>query len=214
MKIKGIIFDLDGTVLDTIEDIGDSMNEVLEGLGMEKLSYNEYKLKVGRGFRNLVKDIIPNSSEEEIDSNYEALELAYERNYLNKSKPYENIVKMLNSLVDKDIKIGINTNKNQKYASNLIAEKFKNINFIDVAGVKDGKYIKPDPTSGNNIIEKMSLSKDEVLYIGDTEVDIKTGKNIGVKTVAVAWGFRDFEDLKIENPDFMIENPMEIIDLL
>ncbi len=214
MKIKGIIFDLDGTVLDTIEDIGDSMNEVLEGLGMEKLSYNEYKLKVGRGFRNLVKDIIPNSSEEEIDSNYEALELAYERNYLNKSKPYEYIVKMLNSLVDKDIKIGINTNKNQKYASNLIAEKFENISFIDIVGVEDGRYIKPDPTSGNNIIEKMGLSKDEVLYIGDTEVDIKTGKNIGVKTVAVAWGFRNFEDLKIENPDFMIENPMEIIDLL
>lgn len=214
MAIKGIIFDLDGTVLDTIEDIGDSMNQVLDGLGLEKLSYDEYKLRVGGGFRKLVGNILENLEEDQIDLQLKSLEAYYRKNYLNKSKPYDGIVDMLNILMDRGIKLAINTNKNQEYASEIIAKKFPNISFLDVLGVDERNYIKPDPRAGEEIIKKMGLDKDEVLYVGDSNVDIMTGKNLGIKTVGVDWGFRGEEELKRYGADHILYRPMDLIELL
>lgn len=210
MKIKGIIFDLDGTLLNTIEDIGDSMNQVLQDMDLQPLTYDEYKLKVGGGFKKLVISILGNSDEEALKK----LEDAYRENYLNKAKPYENIEKLLEILVDRDIKIAINTNKNQEYTNRLIEAKLPKIEFLDMIGVDSRGYVKPDPRGAEILVEKMGINKREILYVGDSNIDIMTGKNAGLKTVGVDWGFRGERELKEYGADYIVYDPMEILDIL
>lgn len=214
MKIRGIIFDLDGTLINTIEDIGDSMNFVLRKLGREELSYGEYKIKVGGGFRKLVKSILPDLEDEDYDYALKLLEASYRENYLSKSKPYEDMEKLLGKLSEKKIKLGINTNKNQEYTNKLIEKVFGDVDFVEIVGVDQRGFVKPDPSGAELVLEKMGLAKEEVLYVGDSNIDMLTGKNAGLKTVGVDWGFRGEAELRQYGADFIAYEPLDILRLI
>lgn len=213
--IKGIIFDLDGTLLNTISDIAQSMNAVLEDYGYPEFSEDEYMLKVGNGFRKLIERSLPENAN--YDLVIEALEkffYYYDMYYMNASRPYDGIIPLLQELNKRNIKIAINTNKREDYAANLINTRFNEIELIGFKGQVENRPIKPDPTGAKELIEMMQLSFDEVLYVGDSRTDVLTGMNANLKVVGVTWGFRGFNELKEANATYIIDKPSELLELI
>ena len=191
-----VFFDLDGTLLNTIEDIGDSMNEVLQTFNLNTYSYDEYKHKVGGGFRNLVLNSFPKGTDENtIDKALGMFLKIYSEKYINKTRAYNGIKDLLNLLAEKNIKLAVNSNKKDEYTKNLIYKFFDGIPFIDVYGERENTQIKPNPTAALEIAENMKLKPKEILFIGDSKTDILTAKNAHMDSVGVLWGFRDHEEL-------------------
>lgn len=213
--IKGIIFDLDGTTLSTLEDIQDSLNVALKEYGIEEKTYDEVRLGVGRGYINLVKAVVPSDYKQE-----KVLEIAerykdiYSNNCDKKTKPYPGITELLQELQNRNIKIAINSNKSDKNTKNIIFKNFPGINFVEVFGSRPDVNIKPDPAGANYIIEKMNLSKDEVLYVGDSETDMATARNAGLKAAGCLWGFRDKETLINNGADIILDKPKDLLKYL
>lgn len=213
--IKGIIFDLDGTLLDTISDIGDSVNQMLEDYGYPTFTYDEYKLKVGHGFKNLIERSLPSSAD--FDLKEEALAkfiYYYHRNYTNSSYPYPGIIETLHKLADRNIKLAINSNKADEYTNNLAKIRLSEIDFVAVLGQIEGIPKKPDPANALKIIKTMQLDPSEVVYIGDSATDIKTAKNAHLVSIGVAWGFRGEGELKEAGADHIAYRPSDIIDII
>ena len=213
--IKGIIFDLDGTVLSTLYDIQESLNIVLRQHGYKLQTYEDVRLHIGRGSRNLVKDSIPdNSSDELIDSLTQEYIDTYRHYYNVKTKPYNGIQELLDELENRGIKIAVNSNKPDEYTKDLIKTHYPGNNFIAVIGARKGIPYKPDPYSANEIVQIMNLNKNEVLYVGDSDSDVKTAKNASLKCVGCLWGFRDLKTLTDTGADIIIKEPKELLNYL
>ncbi|HHT05275.1 MAG TPA: HAD family hydrolase [Hydrogenispora sp.] len=212
---KGVIFDLDGTLLDTIADMSSSVNQVLAALGYPQFSCAEYKQKIGRGFRNLLERSLPEEhrTDEEISAALKRFLEIYDQNYMNETVPYEGIPEVLNHLVEKGVKMGVNSNKRTDYTNNLIRKFFPDIEFVGVFGERAGVPKKPHPQSALEILERMELAANEVIYIGDSGTDIQTGKNAGMATAGVLWGFRTSAELEENGADYILRTPQEIITL-
>lgn len=214
-KYSGVIFDLDGTLVYTIEDIGDSMNEVLKIYNLDTFSYEEYKQKIGRGLRRLVINSFPEDTiESTIDEALETLYKVYAKKYLNKSKPYDGIRDLLCILNKKGLKLAVNSNKKDEYTKNIINKFFDNIPFTNIYGEREGIPNKPDPTSTLEIAKNMNLEPNEILFIGDSEVDILTATNANMDSVGVLWGFRDYDVLKKSGAKYMVSDWKEILDII
>lgn len=214
-RYKGVIFDLDGTLIDTIEDISDSVNEVLTIYGYPNHSYEDFKLKVGKGFKDLIKKSFPKDADEKIIENGVSLFVeSYNKNYQNKTKPYEDVEEVLKELHKMGIKIGVNSNKRNDYTNQLITKCFNVIPFVAILGEREGIPKKPDPMSALEIAKLMNLNPSEILYIGDTKTDISTSKNAGMDSIGVLWGFRSFEELESHGATYIISNAMEILDIV
>ena len=214
-KYKGIIFDLDGTLLNTIEDISDSMNEVLKAFNLNTYSYEEYKQKIGGGFRNLVLNSFPkDANENTIDKALDMLFKIYSENYINKTRPYDGIEDLLYLLAEKNIKLAVNSNKKDEYTKNLIYRFFHGIPFTDIYGQRENIQIKPDPTAALEIAENMNLKPEEILFIGDTKTDVLTGKNAHMDSVGVLWGFRSREELSKYGAKYIVSDWKEILDIV
>ena len=214
-KYRGVIFDLDGTLLDTIDDIADSMNDVLKQYCHPIFTSEEYKLKIGGGFKNLALNSFPKGTLEKIIN--ESIELfanMYDKRYMNKSKPYEGIDELLDILVDKDIKLGVNSNKRNDYTNNLVNNFFQKIPFVAVYGECKDIPTKPDPTLVLKITKAMDLKPEEILYVGDTNTDMMTAGNAGVDSVGVLWGFRSYEELNKYGAKYIISKPEELLDII
>lgn len=213
--IKGIIFDLDGTILDTVEDIKNSINLTLKDFNLNPISYEETKQKTGSGFKMLMQRAFPlNSDDATIDSAVEKFTYYYDLNYDKTTKAYKGINELIDYLLDHNYLIGINSNKKQEYTKKLVKKHFPNINQDYVFGKREGLPVKPDPINNLEIIKLMNLKHSEVLYVGDSDIDCKTARNSNLKLCAVSWGFRDKEILRQYNPDYLVDNPKEIINIL
>lgn len=213
--IKGIIFDLDGTLIDTIEDIGNSVNSVLEDYGYPTYTMLEYKQMVGYGFMQLIKNAMPSGLKD--DQYEEALAkftYYYDKFYMDTTHPYAGIEDLLSELKAKDIKIAVNSNKRDDYTKSLINHCFATYDFVDVVGSRANIPNKPDPTTALEIASKMGFAKDEIMYVGDSETDIKTGLNAGLKTIGVAWGFRSKKQLEEAGAKIIIDQPLELLNHL
>lgn len=214
-RYKGVIFDLDGTLLDTIEDLSDSMNIVLTKYKHPNFTKEEYMLKVGNGFRGLVLNSFPEETDEKIiDKAVEQFAEIYDSNYLNKTKPYDEINYVLDGLNRMGIKLGVNSNKKDHYTMNLVSKFFARIPFIRVYGERAGIEKKPDPTSALEIAQAMELKPEEILYIGDSKTDILTAQNADMDSVGVLWGFRSEEELREYGASYIVSSPKEILDIV
>lgn len=213
--IKGIIFDLDGTTLSTLCDIQGSINLVLKNHNYPEKNYDEVRLAIGRGSRNLIKDSLPlNTKDEIIDTLLNEYIEIYGHHYDVETRPYEGIKELFNKLEEKGIVLAINSNKPDKYTKNLIKSHYPGNNFIAVIGAREGIPYKPDPYSANEIVEKMGFDKSEILYVGDSDNDVKTAKNAGLKCVGCLWGFRDIQTLTDAGADYIISKPKELLNYL
>ena len=211
---KGIIFDLDGTLINTLEDLADSVNEALSESGYPTWPVDDYRMKVGRGFRNLIENSVPADKREDsavIDEVLKKFVAAYDRRYMNKSCPYEGIEALLAELSAEHIRVAVNSNKRTDYTEKLIAKLFPRVPFVAVFGERKGVPKKPDPAGALEIAGMMGLAPEELLYIGDSGTDIQTGKNAGMDTVGVAWGFRGKGELKENGAVYIVETAEEIL---
>ncbi len=214
MQIKGIIFDLDGTLLDTINDIAFCTNTVLERRGFQTYAVERYNDFVGKGldwlFEKALKSenlVVKKSIIDEMSIEFEDL---YHKNWHRKTQPYKGIIEMLNSLKEKNIKMAILSNKPDKFTKIMVEYFFQNYDFIDIKGASDEFPLKPHPITTNQIIKKMKLTPEEIIFVGDSDVDMQTGLNSKCIPIGVEWGFRSVEELEENGATAILQKPAEI----
>lgn len=209
--IKGIIFDLDGTLLNTITDLNNSVNKTFKLMNVDKVNAEEKTMsEVGHGIKNLIEQIFSDTNVD-IDKAYQTFLDVYKEEYTKHTKPYEGIKELIDELNNLNIKIGVNSNKNDEYTKHLIELNFNNINLNYVLGKTSNIKTKPDPEGLNYIINKMNLNKNEVIYCGDSPTDVKTASNANIRCISVTWGFRSEEVLRKVN-DNIVYKPSEILE--
>ena len=214
MKYEAVIFDLDGTLIDTLEDLKDSINFALEQHGMPERSLEEVRTFVGNGVKKLVFRSVPeNTSEELRESCLKAFKAHYITNSMNKTRPYNGICELIKKLKEKGVKLAVVTNKTQDAADAIMNEFFKD-DFEIIIGQIDGVAQKPQPDGVWYAIEKLGASKQNSVYIGDSEVDCLTAKNSGIPIIGVTWGFRGRKVLEENNADYIVDSPEEILNII
>ena len=211
--MRAIIFDLDGTLLDTIEDISDSMNHVLDMHDFPRHTIEEYKLFVGDGASNLVKRSVRSfdAAEEILAQLEQEFRVDYDKRQTTKTRPYDGIPELLSELVDRGIKIAVLSNKPHELTEKIIAHYFPDVIFNAVIGQRPGHPIKPDPAVALEILEIFGLRSNDVLYVGDTGTDMLTAKAADLTAVGALWGFRDKDELAENGADFFAKRPIDII---
>lgn len=215
LVFKAAIFDMDGTLVNTLEDIFDGVNEMLAHYNFPLRTIDEVRNFVGNGAKKLIERSLP--KEKSADENFlqEALKYydgCYSRHALNKTKPYDGIMEFLTELNEKNIPLAICTNK-QKFAAVKIAGKILSpIKFFEIVGDEPGKPRKPDPTRALEIAKNMGVEPAEVAYFGDTAVDMETARNAGFFAVGVSWGFRPRSELEESGAKIIIDNPKNLLE--
>lgn len=209
-----LIFDLDGTLLNTITDLGKACNYALETMGFATHPIQAYAYMVGNGVRNLMKKAQQDADEETIDKLLEHFKTYYNEHCLDTTKPYPGITELLETLQGKGVAVAVASNKYQEATEKIVKGCFPNINFEAIEGQIEGRNRKPDPSIIFSILEKKPVGKRNVLYIGDSGVDVECAKRAGVESIGVSWGFRPVAELKRANVDFIVSHPREILDHL
>lgn len=216
MKFKAVIFDLDGTLLDTLEDLADSMNSVLRSLDLPLHSTGEYRYMVGRGIRNLVTMALPSSArdEETISKCYGLMFEEYGSRWDIKTHPYPGIPGLLDSLAEKNIRTAILSNKTDKITQLVVRKYLPKWKFEVVFGERPGVPRKPDPAALFEIMEIMSLSAEDIICLGDSGSDMEAAIKAGMYPAGALWGFRDAEELLSCGARTLIGSPGELLDIL
>lgn len=217
MIIKAVIFDLDGTLFDSIEDICDANNSMLKRFEYPEHDIDKYIQWIGNGTMKLVKASLPEYAKFDEDSllNYLAVyENNYTKNIVSKSKIYDGIEGVLDFLVEAQIPFAINTNKPQELTNQIVEKCFKKWYFTTVIGQRPDLPIKPDPVGALNIAQQFGVKPENILFIGDSLVDINTAKNAGMIPLGVSWGYGNAVGSKTMDVAYMIDSPQEIIDFI
>ena len=209
--MKGIIFDLDGTLLDTIDDLAAAVNFALEKNSFGTLSLSEIKENVGNGARRLIADSLPRGFEEpDYEKCFGDFTLYYREHLSVFTKPYDGVTELLSELKKRNIKTAILSNKPDRATKALAKLYFGDL--IDVcSGERDGIPKKPDPSGIFALLSEMELKAEECLYAGDMDVDIMTAKNSGMVCISCLWGFRTREFLEKSGGRFFAETPKDIL---
>lgn len=195
MKYKLVIFDLDGTVLDTLQDLANAVNHAMEKHSFPTHSVEQVRIMVGNGVANLIKRAVPAGTSEEETAQTLADFKAYYRDHVNVcTKPYDGILDMLAALKNAGIKVGINSNKYDAALQSLCHIHFEGLYDV-AAGECETTPKKPDPTAAQRMMDMFGMAKEDTIYIGDSNVDLETAKNAGTDSAWVSWGFRRAEDM-------------------
>lgn len=216
MKYELAIFDLDGTLVDSIEDIADAMNCVLAGLGYPVHPYNSYKYFVGNGIKELVIRSLPEAARAEsiVEKCYHEMLAYYGQNYIVKTCLYDGISQLLDTLTQKKVKLAILSNKADYITQKVYARLLSRWSFGVVMGANDRFPRKPDPSSALYIAETMGVVPEAVCYLGDSNVDMQTARAAGFTAVGVTWGFRSKTELVDGGAMYTIDTPMELVELM
>lgn len=209
-----IIFDMDGTILNTLEDLTDSVNYALKQCGFPHKTLEEVRSFVGNGVRVLFDLAVPaGTSEQAKEICLNLYKEYYNQNMRNKTSPYEGVLELLAQLKAEGYKLAIVSNKYDSAVKALCTEYYSD--FIQVA-IGESKLVgkKPAPDGIYAALRELGSSKEEALYVGDSEVDVKTAHNAGLKCVGVTWGFRTRELLTNEGADIIIDTPSELLNFL
>jgi phosphoglycolate phosphatase len=216
MTCKGIIFDLDGTLADTLEDIAGSMNRVLQLHGFPVLPAEEYKMLVGRGLDNLVRQALPSDSRlpDMVNNCLTEMMADYEEHCLDGTCLYKGIPEMLQDLSGRDIMLAVFSNKAEPLTRKIVDQLMGNIPFKRVMGARPDFPKKPDPAGAWHISEAMGISPAQIIYMGDSDVDMITASRAGMFAVGVLWGFRSGEELLANGADVLLSSPADLLKLL
>ena len=212
--MKACIFDLDGTLTNTLESMTYSVNLTLEEMGLSKITKDQCRLFVGNGARVLMEKSLKAAGDTDASRIEEGMEIygrIFDRNCTYHVTPYEGIPEMLKALKDKGIHLAVLSNKPDRQTVKVVKAIFGEEFFDYAQGQKEGIRRKPEPDGVWYLMEQMHVSKEECLYIGDSEVDAATGRNAGLKTIGVLWGFRDRKTLETAGADHLIERPEELL---
>lgn len=213
---KLVIFDLDGTLLNTIADLADSTNYALKQCGFPTHPECSYNLFVGNGINKLFERALPEGkrTEENILCVRKEFLAYYGGHNTDKSTPYPGIPELLEQLTRQNIQLAVASNKYQEATRKLIAYYFPEIPFVAVFGQREGIFPKPDPGIIFDILSLTGVPKDNVLYVGDSGVDMQTAINSGVFSCGVTWGFRPREELENYMPDYIIDRAEDVLTIV
>ncbi len=213
---KLIIFDLDGTLLNTIADLANSTNYALRKLGYPSHPKEAYNFMVGNGINKLLERALPENkrTENNILHIRELFLELYDQHNTDESTPYEGISELLNNLQEKGVMLAVASNKYQTATRKLVKHYFNNIKFIAVFGQRDGIKTKPDPTIVYNILEIAKVTHEDILYVGDSGVDMETALNSNICSCGVTWGFRPRAELEQFKPNYIVDKASDILSLI
>lgn len=208
------IFDLDGTLLNTISDLGASTNYALKAHGYPEHPMTAYNYMVGNGVHRLMERAAPDAGPEKIEELLATFREHYDEHCVDTTRPYPGITELLAELTEQGISIAVASNKYQKATDRIIAECFPEIPFVAVMGQTEERPVKPDPSIVFAILNEHPTPKAQVLYIGDSAVDIETARRACVESVGVTWGFRPVSELRRACADHVVSSPAEILKFL
>lgn len=215
MNFKGVIFDLDGTLVNSLEDIADAMNSVLLEHNFPTHSYDAYQYFIGSGFRNLVSKALPSTdnTESQIDNYYNLMTEVYSENCTRKTKSYDGIFELLDHLISLNIKLGVFSNKSDDLTKAVTAALFPKY-FDQIVGLTTEILKKPNPFKAFEICNNWGLKTEEIIFVGDSGIDMQTATNAKMLAVGVLWGYRPQEELIAEGAKQVLAHPLDLIAFL
>jgi len=216
LRYSAVLFDLDGTLLDTIADLTESMNRALGALGFAPRTVAECKRLVGDGVVNFARRALPpqHRDEQTIARCVKLMRADYGKRWAERTRPYEGIPELLTELARRGVAMAVLSNKPQDFTEVMVAELLPNWKFQAVRGAAGGVAIKPDPAAALEIAGQMALLPAQFIYLGDTDTDMQTGVAAGMFPVGAQWGFRPAEELTANGAKRLIAHPEELLELL
>lgn len=212
MAYRAAVFDLDGTLLNTLADLADSGNELLASYGMAPHPEPAFRYFVGNGSRKLMERILPGKSPEQIDEALARYKAIYEKHLTAKTTPYKGISETLSALKARGVRMAVCTNKHISAAEALIRKYFPADTFDTFEGDRPGVPRKPDPAHVRIVLEEMGVRPEETVYLGDSGVDMQTAVNAGTLPVGVLWGFREKDELMENGAQILLSKPSELLE--
>lgn len=215
--IKLCIFDLDGTLLDTVKTIAYYGNYALEKNGLPTAPIKEYNYFAGYGIKNLIINMLKYSNsynEDNFNKVFNDYSTKYDNDVVGITTIFDGLKEVLDKLKNRGIILTVISNKPDFATKKVIESLYGKDYFSFVSGQKEGIPLKPNPTSVLTLINDLGISKDDCVYIGDTMVDMQTGTNAGIKSIGVTWGFRDEKELTDNGATFIVNTPKELFDLI
>lgn len=218
--LRGIIFDLDGTLLYTLEDIADAENSARAELDLPPLPVEDYRWIVGGGADDLARKLLPENmqSEEHVNHFVDRFRYYYHMNWHHKTKLYPGITELIAALLDKNYPIAILSNKPEEFVQKIVDYYFpdwqgktKQKTFTHVIGQRKGYKIKPDPAAALDIAAQWNIKPEFIGFIGDSDLDILTAYNAGMVSIGAGWGFRGREELAANNAQILLKSPLDLI---
>jgi len=216
VKFQAVIFDLDGTLLDTLDDLADSMNAALLALHFPTHPPESYRYFVGDGIRELAKRVLPNGlhDEELLTMVIHRMSAEYDKRWNNKSRPYPGIEELLDSLTAAGLPMAVLSNKPDSFTQIMVPALLPGRNFFPVLGARIGVPVKPDPQAALQISACLGIEPQTILYVGDTATDMMTANAAGMVAVGAAWGFRTVEELLKHGAQSIVYHPTELMELI
>jgi len=215
-RIKGVIFDLDGTLLDTLTDIGNAVNQVLLKRGYPTHPMDRYRFFIGDGWEILIKRALPDSesTRARVRECVDESKVTYEKTWDNTTTPYDGIPELLNHLTQEGIRLAVLSNKPQFFARKYVDKLLNAWRFENVIGFSSRFPRKPDPEGALSILAHLNLDKKNCLYMGDSGVDMQTAAAAGIFSIGAAWGFRPETELMEQGCQFLAKHPMDVISFM
>ncbi len=213
MRFKAVLFDLDGTLLNTIDDLTDSMNAVLRRSGFPEHEAATFKYFVGDGMEDIVRRALPEEHRDSrtIDEGMEAYNQEYRNRYTQKTRPYDGIQALLDGLTFQGIKMAILSNKPHDFTVKMVDQLLGDWTFEPVFGVRPSVPKKPDPSAALEAAELLRVEPKDILYLGDSDVDMMTARNAGMYAVGALWGFRTAEEILSGGAQVLVKSPVDIL---
>ncbi|MBQ7515617.1 MAG: HAD family hydrolase [Schwartzia sp.] len=212
MVYRAVVFDLDGTLVDSLADLAASGNELLSSLGQTTHPADAYRYFVGNGSRKLVERLLPDAGPEETERALATYKEIYARRLLEHTRPYDGIPELLAALRARGVKLAVCTNKHQTAAEAVLGKLFAAGTFDAFTGDRPSVPPKPDPANALYVMERLGIRPEETAYLGDTAVDMETAVRSGALPVGVLWGFRPREELTASGARVLLEKPLELLE--
>lgn len=216
MNYKAVIFDLDGTLVDSLEDLANSMNIVLKNNNFPTHSLDVYSQFIGHGIRSLVEKALPELelSKVLVDRYYSEMIAVYGENCTKNTSAYNGISDLLDALTSKEIILGVFSNKAENFTKRVVEVVLSKWSFKVVIGLTKEELKKPNPLKVITFSESIGISPEEFLFVGDTGVDMQTGNNAGMHAVGVLWGFKDEKELREHGAKTILKHPLDLMKIL
>ncbi len=215
-RLRAVIFDLDGTLIDSLADLAASMNAVLAAEGLPGHQTSSYKLFIGDGVANLVRRALaqPTSDPQTLERCLKAMRCEYAKRYLDTTRLYDGIAALLDTLSSSGVPMNVLSNKPQHMTCRLVEELLASWSFVQVLGAAPEYPRKPDPRAALAIAKTIAVEPSEVLYLGDTGTDMATATAAGMYAVGATWGFRESQELLAAGADKLVQHPSEVESIL
>ncbi len=215
-RFKAVLFDLDGTLLDTLKDLADSLNAVLSSHGMDTFPVDDYRRFVGKGLKELIKCVLPKEkiNEQVVEEFLSAMRVEYAKRWAENTKPYPEVPELLDELQQTGSPMAVLSNKADEFTQIIVKTLLPKWQFQVIRGLTSDFPAKPDPASALQIAYELKIQPCDFIYLGDSGIDMQTANAAGMYAAGAMWGFRTAEELKANGAKILVKSPLQVLELL